>query len=393
MVKALRSFSFLIAPLLVFILSAVVASVFDIQAALRVDWFDTAQYLHLKKEGYSATWRTAFFPGFPLFWRALGLEVWGIALVNAGLWAVSMVFLRLSGAVQGVSLWLAALAPSMVFFFIPYSESLFLFATLPVVVGLQRKKRFITLCGVFLAALVRPTAAVLIPALFVARWYRDKSFKGAVTETLPEAVAGLVAVAAVFTVQYQSTGEWFTFFTAQRSWGNGFGLPELPLSTYGGDIIMLYDGAALFTGLAAGVTVVRQSLGRRRLHAVHVFGMTALAITALLILFSRGGGVFSLNRFIFATIFFPLALDGWRRLKVYRKDLFGFIGGWLFFSLAIGSYLHLRSFVVCMGTGALIALVFGALSNKNTRFIASLVLLAISVFFVTYYYFRGNWIG
>jgi hypothetical protein len=391
--RTLQSFAFLLAPVLTFSLAITVAGWLGLDVSIRSDWFDTAHYLHIKNDGYLESWRTAFFPGFPFFWRALDVGVISIALVNALLWAVAMVFLRLSGTVQSTSLWLAALAPSALFFFIPYSESLFLFACVPVVIGLQRRTYALTIVGVLLAALIRPTAAVLIPALFFARWYRDKQLKKAFVATLPEAFAGLIAVAGVFTVHFRATGEWFTFFTAQRAWGNGVGFPDLPLSTYGGDIIMLLDGAALFVGLSAGVTVLRQAFGRRRLRSEHVFGMTALAVTALLILFSRGGGIFSINRFIFATLFFPLALDGWRRLRVYRIDLFGFIGAWLVFSLAIGSYMHIRALLVCLGTGALIALVFGALSNKNTRVLASFVLLAVSVFFICYFYLRGNWIG
>lgn len=389
----LQTWAFLLPPVFILICTIVVALLYDLPLSLREQWFDTAQYLHIKEKGYTEAWRTAFFPAFPFFWRTLGVGLVGIALVNAALWAMSYLFLRRSGLVQGVSLWMAALVPSAVFFFLPYSESLFLFACVPVVVGLHRRKYGLTVIGVLLAAMVRPTAAVLIPALFIARWYRERHFKEALLATLPEALTGLFSVGLVFLVHWRATGEWFSFLTAQRGWGNGFGLPELPLSTYGGDIIMLYDGAALFTGIAAGVTVIRQALGRRRLRVEHVFGMTALAVTALLILFSRGGGIFSLNRFMFATLFFPLAVEGWRRLKVFRSDLIWFLGGWILFSLFIGSYLHIRAFIACTVTETLIALFFTSLTNRNTRLIMSALLVALSTFFVCYFYLRGNWIG
>lgn len=391
--QPLERWAFLLPPVFILLFSGITALILDLPFTLREFWFDSGQYLHLKEVGYTELWRTAFFPAFPFIWRAVGVGAVGIAVINGLLWSLSFLFLRWSGLVQGKSLWLAALVPSVIFFFLPYSESLFLFACVPVAVGLQRRKYGLTVIGILLASLVRPTAAVIIPALLIARWYRERDFKQALLATLPETFTALFGLGVVFLVHWRATGEWFSFLTAQRGWGNGFGLPELPLSTYGGDLIMLYDGAALFTGLAAGITVIRQAVGRRRLRTEHVFGMTALAVTALLILFSRGGGIFSLNRFVFATAFFPLALDGWRRLKVFRSDLFWFIGGWLFFSLFIGSYLHIKAFVACLVTGVLIALVFAALTNKNTRTVVSILLAVISTFFVCYFYLRGNWIG
>lgn len=389
----MQSWAFILPPVLILLLSAVAGKVFDLPLELRDDWFDSGQYLHLKEAGYTEQWRTAFFPAFPFFWRALGVGTAGMALVNGLLWAVSFLFLRWSGLVQGVSLWLAAMVPSVIFFFLPYSESLFLFACVPVAVGLQRRKYTLSILGTLLASMVRPTAAVLVPALFAARCYRERNVQRAFIATLPEAFSALLGLGLVFLVHWRATGEWFSFLSAQREWGNGFGLPELPLSTYGGDIIMLFDGAALFTGLAAGITALRQAYGRRKLRTEHIFGMTALAVTALLILFSRGGGIFSLNRFIFATAFFPLALDGWRRLKVYRIDLYGFIGGWLLFSLFIGSFLHVRAFMACLVTGAFIALFFSALTNSNTRTLASVLLILLSTFFVCFFYLRSYWIA
>jgi hypothetical protein len=228
----------------------------------------------------------------------------------------------------------------------------------------------------------------------MARLLSGVKWRQSVKISLIEAFVGIAGVCTVFGIQYLDTGNWGSFFAAQATWGNQLGWPRLPFQSWGGDLITLIDAMALFVGLLAGRTLWRTRRGGiAQLHVVERFGLAGLFITALLVLFTRGGDLFSLNRFIFATIFFPLALSAWSRIAFRVKELFVIWLVWGIFSLSIRSYVHIEYFLMCMGTGALIMLVLYALRHKSLRVVTYLILLVASAALFVYYYQAGRWIA
>ena len=123
---------------------------------------------------------------------------------------------------------------------------------------------------------------------------------------------------------------------------------------------------------------------------MHYFGFAGLFFTALLVIFIRGGGIFSLNRFILATAFFPIALDGWSRLKVFRKDILIFCLGWILTSLTVGSYLHFQAILIWLLMEGIVAAVFVSLSNRNVRTITVIGLILFTTFWLIHFCVEGE---
>ncbi|WP_306642679.1 hypothetical protein [Sanyastnella coralliicola] len=356
-----------------------------------LDWYDSMHYGRIAEQGYSDPLDNAFFPGFPYVWKALGANHW-IALVNLFLWVSSLVILQRRLELHRSVLILSILVPSAVFFGVPYSESLFFAACTFIAIGVNEDRRSLSLLGVFAASIIRPTAAILIPAIFIARWAGGDKGSRAFARTFQEGLISLAALFFVFYFQYRNGGEWLGFFSAQAAWGNDLSWPSLPFSTWGGDIIMLLDGAALFIGLAALVTLARNWTSAQ-LNQAHYFGLAGLAVTSFIIVATRGGELFSLNRFVFATVFIPLALDAWKRLSFNRREIMIFAGTWLVFSLCIGSYLHLHAFLAAIMTGLLVFIAWWSMHYRNIRTAAWVIFGLIQLYFVVFFYLEGDWIG
>ncbi len=382
-------------PFGIILLSALVALFFGIDFSVSPTYFDTGWYSAIKQIGYSNPQAAAFFPGFPFLWRVLSLPATGMALLNLLLWLIGLFLLKRFEVVHWKAIAFSMLAPVVVFFMVPYSESLFFISTMFVILGLQRDDTRLTMIGVFLCALIRPTAAVLIPALFIGRLLATRNVFPTIARTLFDGIAGLAAVGVVFFIQQLETGNWFAFFDAQKTWGNEIAAPGLTLQTWGGDVITQLDGAAMFVGIMSIFVLAQVAVKRYTLSTVQLFGLAAIGTTTVLVFFTRNGFVFSLNRFIFATAFFPLALDAFRSIPIQKKHWKWIIGAWLVFSLYLSSYLHFKSFIVSSSTGAVLVFTLFALHSKKkwVQALSMLLLAGIAVWFIVDFYLKGNWIA
>ncbi len=392
--KIFNRISYLLWPLGVLGLSAGWSYLVYGDLVIKSDWFDTAHYADIAANGYAEKTDAAFFPGFPYLWKLLGIAPWGMAVVNSIIWLSTLVWLDLKCGIRRRALVIASVVPQVLFFAIPYSESLFFLSCAVVATGIHRQDVKLSATGVFLAALIRPTAAVIIPALLLARWFSGDGLKKSLGKALIEGVAGLLAVGLVFYLQSTYTGDYFSFFKAQTSWGNGFGWPRLPFTSWGGDMITLIDGVALFVGIFAGRTLYNTRRGGKSVVSrAERFGLAGLVITAMLILFTRGGELFSLNRFMFATVFFPLALSAWSHSVFDKYELNLIPLAWITFSMALGSYVHIRTFLMYVIAGVLIMAILYALRSYRLRWMILLALVVASASMVVYFYQADRWIG
>ena len=392
--KRVLEFRFIWAPLSILFLGFLYSLITGTAFAIPEDYFDAVNYRWIATEGYHLDFLTAYFPGFPFIWSLFNGALLPMVFVNGLLWFASMILLRRYLPLKSSSLLVASVMPGVLFFFLPYSESLFFFLTALIAIGVHRRSWALILTGMLFAAMTRPTSAVLVPAVGVALFLKESNSRNALLKTSLVGVIGLIGVFFVLLIQSAYTGSLWSFFNVQNEhWGNGISFPKLPFYSWGGDLVTMIDGTSLFIGLAAGVTLVRTIGSRRNLRPVHYFGFAGLFFTALLVIFTRGGGIFSLNRFILATAFFPIALDGWSRLKVFRKDILIFGIGWILTSLAVGSYLHFQAILVWLMMGGIVATVFVALSNRNVRTITVLGVILFTSYWLIHFVLREKWIG
>ena len=103
-----------------------------------LNW-DAAHYFTIKNEGYQG-FLVAFFPLFPLVWKLTHLNVFGIVILNALLYFSSVYFLVSKMKLTSLELVLYLSVPSAVFYYLPYSESLFFLSSTLLILGVKNEK-------------------------------------------------------------------------------------------------------------------------------------------------------------------------------------------------------------------------------------------------------------
>ena len=142
------------------------------------------------------------------------------------------------------------------FFYLPYTESIFFACSTLILVGVKQQKLGYILTGLFFCTLARPAFTVFIPALIIVECFSNGSMKQILQRTgiyLLVCGAGIVVVGLV---QFNDTGEWFKFFAAQKMWGNELQLPKLPFTSWAGGLIVRLDGTAMLVGLISGILLL-----------------------------------------------------------------------------------------------------------------------------------------
>lgn len=364
--------------------------------------WDAEHYYYIKEKGYEG-FRIAFFPLFPLLWKMTQLNVWGAAFMNALIFLISyflmvkLLKLNLRETLLFISI------PSFIFFYLPYSESVFFASSLLILIGLKKNVLKWVLIGLFLATLSRPAFTVFFPAFIIVE-YLFSSRKQAIRNIflyLAVICAGLMVVGYL---QFLDTGEWFKFFSVQKQWGNFLQIPKLPLTSWAGDFIVRLDGAAFLIGILAGLLLSGYLLKIHTLRSLQiprevVFSAAYLGGITLSVLLFRGGSLFSLNRFVFATPFIIVAINYWltRSITLKYKDLAMIITGITAFFLLFGSWVHIHSFLIYFLLSMYIGLIFTMKSeNFKVRNLSYSAMILLNLSFQVHLFFRflsAEWVG
>ena len=279
-------------------------SPYILSASNFLNW-DAKHYHWIASKGYEG-FRVAFFPLFPLIWRFLTVGATGIVIFNSLLFLISFYFLIKSLQLKRFEIVLYLSIPSFIFFYLPYSESVFFALSVALIWGLQKKLFWLTLLALFLCTLSRPAFTILIPALIVMELVCEKRNFQMVFRIFMYCIISLIAIAIVGLIQYQDTKKWFEFFSVQAGWGNHLQTPHFPLSSWGGNMIARLDGVAFIFGLISGVCLVLyifrvNFMKAKSIPKEVILSLAYLGGITLTVFLFRGGALFSLNRFLFAT--------------------------------------------------------------------------------------------
>lgn len=362
--------------------------------------FDARHYYTIAQSGYNG-FLQAFFPLFPLTWRAIGIGPISMCIVNGLIYLVSLAILQreLQASLKTFMFWLVV--PSAFFFWLPYSESLFFLGSTLLLIGTKRSDIKLSSIGLFLCTLSRPAFTVLVPALLLTELSNVPSrshFLSRMTAYILITCAGLALVAFI---QWFDTGEWLGFYHAQEGWGNRFRMPSLPLTSWGGSPSVRLDAVAFLTGAAAGIVLlwnIFKERGNLRFPKELTLSLFYLAGISTFVFLMRGGELFSLNRFVFATPYFLIALNYIHYITLNTKQLvFLGIGAFTFF-LLFGSFLHIQTLLsyllitiyLMMSAFTLIR----QLSSKTT--IVMYLTLVLTLGLQIYYFLRflkGGWVA
>lgn len=357
-----------------------------------VNW-DAEHYSFIKEKGYEG-FRVAFFPFFPMLWRFSTLGVHGILFLNAFIYIGAFYCLMKSMRLKFYETVLYLSIPSSIFYFLPYSEAVFFVSATVLLLGVKKQKIFLVLVGLFLCTLARPSFTILIPALFIMEFLGNENRKQIVTNCLLYCAVSALGIGVVGWIQYQQTGEWFQFFAVQKGWGNYLQMPQFPLRSWGGNMIVRLDGVALFFGVMTGIVLVLFLVRSQRVQLIHlpkevILSLAYVAgITASVFLF-RGGSLFSLNRFVFAVPFIMIAVNYYLNSEFCFSNkqlgiaLFILVLYWLSFA----SYVHIQAFLKFLAASLYVVLVFGLKSNSSIiQKISIYALILVNFIFLIIFY-------
>lgn len=311
-----------------------------------MNW-DAQHYFSIKNGNYS-DFRTAFFPFFPLIWKFTGFSILGITLFNSLIYLFSFYWLTKVFSFTTLQILLFLTIPSAIFYYLPYTEAFFFFFSSLIIIGLKKKKYSLIYLGLFLCVVTRPSFTVLAPALFITFWMTLDSFKERIKHCLSAIIVVSLGILSVLAVQYFYNHSAENYFSIQKGWGNFLQLPHLPLTSWAGGFIVRLDGVAflfaVLTGLLLLVSIQRMKKQKYTLSPEFVFSALYIVGIGLLVLLFRGGSLFSLNRFVFATPFVLIVLYYWLEYKINltSKQILLIGIGILLFWLLFGSYVHIQ---------------------------------------------------
>lgn len=362
-----------------------------------------AMHLHfIVQNGYDFA-RSAFFPLFPFLWKLSSLSPGSVSLLNGFIFLFSFSMLANQMKLKYTELLSFLAIPSFIFMFLPYSESLlFLFAVI-FYYSLKNDRIGLACMALFLMSLTKPTASIFIPAIIVAEFLGQSNFQMISRRIVLLSLTIVVGNLLVFCFQYYSLGVWFTFFDAQAGWGNGLKWPLFPLTTWNHPHVIWIDSIALWISMIAGILLIyfiyQRHINGRTFSRVLSYSLLYLVGTGLFVLLFRGGHLFSLNRFVFATPFLLMATVELKKhfkfeksTKVIATLIISFV---IFSMLLFGSYLHIRLLISYVLLSILVGLWFGLQFFKLKKAITWSVIMMLIIFQLFYLVaiLHGEWLA
>ena len=297
--------------------------------------FDAAHYNSIKEYLYQSPFdidhrEYAFFPLFPLLWRATGLSPIGICLLNIMLFLVGVVVLLLLFK-DKMTPWVALLTvcmPYLVVFAIPYSEALFFIVAAAGLYGLVNRRYWLYFTGFLLVSMTRSASNILLVAwlitdLLICLQQREswKTYIKNVALHLAPVIAG-VAFVIIFQRLCGAT-QWFQFVSSQEIWGKEISLPQWPFTDWsveGKSVTWALIFTLFIPALAWLATKLFASLGNdktnnvadknRQWQIVRLLSVLFFVGNIVLALFTQKGCMYSQARLLTCTPFFVfLVLD------------------------------------------------------------------------------------
>lgn len=365
--------------------------------------WDAEHYKYIKEYGYK-DFRVAFFPFFPIFWRYLAVNEYFISIINALIFLSSFYFIikhwKISNPLE-ILLYLSI--PSFIFFYFPYTESLFFIFSVIILYGIKNNKINLVFIGLFLSTLTRPSFTVFLPALIILELFDNNNSGKFKRITIYTAIV-LLGLGLVGLIQYMDTGEWFKFFSSQKFWGNKLQVPKLHLNSWSGNFITRLDAFTLLFSCLAGGFLFIKLLNLKLVKNISaprevLFSLAYIGGITLSVLLYRGGSLFSLNRFVFTTPFIILVLNYWLKFEVkftFKQIAIFFLIISIFW-LLFGSYQHIQSVLIySLLTLYFLLLFLIKFENKLVSKISIILLISLNFIFQNILFVRflsGLWVA
>ena len=202
-----------------------------------VQW-DARHYELIKDHGYDTEkaggdFIYAFFPLFPLIWKASLLPPLGVLFLNYFFFSISIfLLLTLFSNEKNVirDALLSSALPGLIIFLIPYTEATYMLMVSIGIRGFVKKKYWKYFVGLFLAALARPSFTFLLLSLVGVEFIlllQHKNIRTFLKDSFLRALPLICGTALVSVIQFaQGSKTVFKFVQVQKYWDNVFGIPH-----------------------------------------------------------------------------------------------------------------------------------------------------------------------
>lgn len=374
--------------------------------------WDAGWYRSIVEDGYKyepgKQCNIAFFPLFPFLWKYLHLSAIHISLLNGLFYFISLGLIGRFLDISNSDLSLYFFLPSVMFCFVPFSESVFYLSSTIALIGLYRNSIPISLFGLFLCGLSRSISVVFIPIILFSQFpyiFRSHTRYVAVVRTFKYVLTMFLSIIVVAFIQFLYTNRWFDFFEVQRYWNKSWQFPVLPLTTWGFGRIGWLDGTAILVSLIAvmiACILLFQTWKKRLLNTADqsfLFSTAYLSAAGLIAMFygntDETTSVLSINRYIFATpfaglFFAKLKEEEWPVLKGNTILFVFWILGLFLFGITSPYGDKLRGLIYL---SAYFIFFYTAMVKKKFHFITVLFIHLVLFLFLFKNYLAGFWIG
>jgi len=335
--------------------------------------WDARIYLFIKDNLYDAKkmggdYIFASFPLFPLVWKLSHLPPWGIMLLNIILFIISINILTKLFEDENDDKWVKISLFSILFtfpgstvFYIPYSEALFMLLVTIAIFGIIKDKYWIYCIGIFLAAMTRSVAVILIATFFAAellKFLENKQIKVFLINFSKKIVPLILGTFAASLIQYiNGSGSLFKFIEVQKYWDYKFQMPQIikewSEEGFGSSVATIFFIVApALIYLIYLFFLKLNDFKNKKVEQIkntdkkeYLFNLSLIYAVGifLFILFFKGGNLYGTPRYIITTpFFFIIVYVGILKLKslpnVIKYSMFGILLFLSWFFICMVSY-------------------------------------------------------
>jgi hypothetical protein len=200
-----------------------------ISEANAYNW-DTRYYKNIRDSLYQGTDRAfadryAFYPMFPLVWKVSGIRSIMIIPFNYILFVLALILL--SGLLMKDNdnklfiFSLGLLLPSVIVFYLPYAESVFVLGMALALWGLFKKRYWLYVAGALMFTLARPAEMIFVVAVLVTDgvyFMRHKDYRYFIKELCLKLIPLLAGNLIIFCMQYYYSDSWSAYFDTWDLW-------------------------------------------------------------------------------------------------------------------------------------------------------------------------------
>ncbi len=296
--------------------------------------WDAAIYKCIKKTMYADTGcdyevKGTFFPLFPLVWKVTTLNNIGISFCNYFIFAISIAllithFLKTDDRNKLLIYFLCIALPSVVVYFIPYTEALFLLCAAFTFIGIAKNKYYLYFISAVLLAMVRPATVFILLAFLAVEGISlvaNKSIKTFLKNIALRSVPFALGYFLAIFIQFLYTSSWTTFLDAGVYWnGETFNAIET-ISDWSKEGFGLSSFAIFFVCVPAFAyllySVINQEARKNAYsqdmegyHHYYVFMASLFYLVGLLLftLLTSSGNFHSFSRFVLDSPSFYIAI-------------------------------------------------------------------------------------